>query len=150
MRILQIGYLNPFENYGGVEKYILNLSTSLHRSLDQKVDILVADDKISENRYEFGKVISLKVPFFNTKFFFLSKYFYARKVRIWIIEHKSEYDIFHFHGDNGIVGKKCASRSVFTLHGISKNTKSLFNRLISTLPYRIEKNNAKMARKIFS
>ena len=84
MRILQIGYLNPYENIGGVESYMYNLSTALHSTFGFKVDILVADSEDSVKETTTGKVIALKVAFFGTKYFFLSKYFYARKVRKFI------------------------------------------------------------------
>ena len=61
-----------------------------------------------------------------------------------------EYDIFHFHGDNGFIRCEYANRSVLTLHGIASSTSSFAKKFVTTLPSRIERNNAKLARKVFS
>ncbi len=157
MRILLVGYLNPFENVGGVERYIQNLATGLHDSLGlkvelniYKVDILVAGSKYSVNNTDIGKVITMKVPFFKTRFFFISKYFYALKARSYIKTQMSNYDVFHFHGDNGFIGKEFAERSILTIHGIALSTGSIVKRITSFLPSRIERNNAMKAQMVFS
>ena len=33
MKILQIGYLDPYKNFGGVEAYISNMVSGLHNAL---------------------------------------------------------------------------------------------------------------------
>lgn len=150
-RVLQIGYLNPLKNYGGVEKYILNLSKSLKTSNDVTVDILCADSIPSIAKSAFGNIISLKVPFFENKnMFFVSKYLYGRLVRNYINRHSGEYDVFHFHGDNGLIGNKWSKKSILTLHGVAKRKSTIKGKIVSFLPAYIEKNNAKRAKRIFS
>ena len=150
MKVLQIGYLNPYRNYGGVEKYIYTLASGLHKSLGYEVDVMVAGSLNEKDVTEFGKLLTLKVPFFGSKLFFLAKYFYARKVRKTVSQISGEYDVLHFHGDNGFIGKDFAPKTVLTLHGIAQSRNSVLKRMSSFLPSRIEWNNAKMAQTVFS
>lgn len=150
-KILQIGYLDPTKNYGGVEKYILNLSKSLKNDYDVQVDILCADKVSSISKSDFGNIICLKVPFFgNENMFFVSKYLYGRLARKYIDKNFSEYDAIHFHGDNGLIGDKWSKKTVLTLHGVARSTSTAKDRIVSFLPVFIEKNNVKKAKMIFS
>ena len=150
MRLLQIGFLDPYENIGGVERYIQNLSIGLHSTFGYRVDILVAGPENSEKETDAGRVITLKVPFFGTRYFFLAKYFYARRVRAFIRASMQEYDLFHFHGDNGFIGRYFAGKSILTLHGVARTTSSMTKRITSALPAKIEVNNVKLAKEIFA
>ena len=114
------------------------------------VDVLVAGSHSRVVNSEACRIITLKVPFFNSKFFFLAKYFYARKVKKFLKIRKGEYDVFHFHGDNGYIGEDFAAKSVLTLHGIALSKNSIFNRLTSFLPSQIERKNVMNAQIVFS
>ena len=150
-KVLQVGYLNPIKNYGGVEKYILNLTKSLNSTYGATIDILCADKTSGILKSNFGSIISLKVPIFgNERLFFVSKCIYGKMVRNYIDQHFNEYDAIHFHGDSGLIGNNWSKRSVLTLHGVAKNTSTVKKRIISFLPALIEKNNVKKARAIFS
>ncbi len=150
-KILQIGYLNPFKKFGGVEKYIQNLSKSMNELYHVEVDVLCADNISGILKSEYGNIIHFKVPFFGKgNLLFISKLYYGFLVSGYLSSHFKDYDIIHFHGDNGIIWTKFSDRSVLTLHGISKNISSLKERIISFIPAMIEKNNAKRARTIFS
>ena len=92
MKVLQIGYLDPYTNYGGVERYILNLSSSLHEEYGIEVDIICASKKAQESRTECGKLISLKVPFV----ILLAKVFYAISICNYLRKNADNYDIIHF------------------------------------------------------
>ncbi len=151
VKILQICYLNPFENYGGIEKYVLELSEALSFQYSVTVDILCAGNNFKVSKVSTGKVITLRVPHFGKKeFFFVSKYLYAIYVRKYLNQHYVEYSALHFHGDNGFIGEKFKEKTVLTLHGIARSSESVSKRISSYLPTRIEKNNVKMAGITFS
>ncbi len=151
VKVLQICYLNPFENYGGVEKYVLELSESLSIQYGVAVDFLCAGNNFTISKVSTGKVITLQVPLFGKKrLFFISKYLYAIYVRKYLNEHYGEYSALHFHGDNGFIGKKFREKTVLTLHGIARSSESISKMISSYLPTRIEKNNVKMASITFS
>lgn len=85
LKILQIGYLDPTANYGGVQKYIEAFVKLLSERDDFIIDILCAGNANGEKIFRNSKVIFLNVPFFSNKnLYFISKYFYGRKVRDYI------------------------------------------------------------------
>ena len=150
-KILQVGYLNPLKSYGGVEKYILNLSKSINNIYGATVDVLCANKKCEILNSDFGKIVSIKVPFFERRnLFFISKFIYARYVMHFLNEHFNEYDVIHFHGDAGLIGKVFSERTLLTLHGVSRSVKSIKKRITTYLPTLIEINNVKNAKMIFT
>lgn len=150
-RVMQVGYLNPFDNYGGVEKYILMHAKALYNLYNVSVDVLCSGDFQSVTQSPFGKVITLRVPLFNRKnLFFISKYLYARKVKKYLANHYRDYDAIHFHGDNGSITSKYNDKAILTLHGMARNITSMKKRIITYTTHKIELNNVKKARFIFS
>jgi len=150
MKVLQVGYLNPYSDYGGVERYILNLVTSLNRKYGIKSDIICVASENSRKSMNFGDVVFLKAPLRISGLFFLSKYFYSIHVRKYLQKNASKYDVLHFHGDNGLISKKLKVKSILTLHGVARNTSSIVRHFISSLSFHIEKNNVRNAGRIFS
>lgn len=150
-RVLQICYLNPYENYGGVERYVLDLSEALTSQYGVTVDILCAGKNSKISKTGTGNIKSVRVLFFGKKeLFFISKYIYGRRVRKYLNHHQGDYDAIHFHGDNGLIGRRFAEKTVLTLHGIARGTDSTRKRVSSYLPMQIEKNNVREAGIIFS
>lgn len=150
-KILQICYLNPQESYGGVERYVLDLSEALHSLYGATVDILCAGRNSKISKISTGTLISVRVPFFARKgLFFISKYLYGMYVRKYLNDHHDDYDVLHFHGDNGLISEKFEKKAVFTLHGIAKSSDSVTKMITSYLPMLIEKNNVRMANFTFS
>ena len=149
--VMQVGYLNPFQSHGGVEKYILIHAKALNTIYGLSVDVLCAGDFTGTSQSQFGKVITLGVPLFRKKsLFFISKYFYAKKVKKYLTHHSNDYNAIHFHGDNGTIINKYSSKSLLTLHGVGSNKTSLKKRIKTFITYRIELNNVKKARLVFS
>ena len=151
MNILHIGYLDPYSNYGGVERYIFNLISSLHRKYGIKSDVMCAASENSRKTMEYGDVIFLKIPFKNVPGQpLISKYLYSVQVRKYLQREAEKYDALHFHGDNGLISKSLGAKSILTLHGVAKDASSTKRRILSALPFHIEKNNVRNAAKIFS
>ncbi|MGC8622103.1 MAG: glycosyltransferase family 4 protein [Caldisphaera sp.] len=151
MKVLQVSYLNPLNDYGGVEKYVLDLSKMLSSGFGFSVDILCADISEREIDGPFGKIFLLKTPLFKRRgVFFIAKYLYGKRVKNFLINRFKDYDVIHFHGDNGLIDKKYSNISILTLHGVAIIGSSIVSKIISYLPYRIEKNNVKNAKFVFS
>lgn len=148
--MLQIGYHSPWEVFGGVELYVLWLAREL--STNQiDVDVLTADNSPRTVSRKEGRQIVLKVPFLKWKMLFsVSKLIYGLRVIQYIKRNYTQYDIFHFHGDNGIVSNLVADKSVLTLHGISRNRGSFLSFLLTYVTGLIESNNCRRARVVLS
>ncbi len=148
---MQVGYLNPLNSYGGVEKYILVHAKALYDIYNVSVDVLCSGDFQSVTQGPFGKIITLRIPLLKRKnLFFISKYIYARKVKKYLANHSRDYDVIHFHGDNGRITSKYDDKAILTLHGVARNLTSIKKRIITYTTHKIELNNVKKARIIFS
>ena len=151
MNILHVGYLDPYTNHGGVERYIFNLVSSFHKKYQLKSDIICAASEYGRKARDYGDVISLKVPFKNIPGSYpVSKYLYSIKIKKYLEKETKEYDVLHFHGDNGSISKGLGTKSVLTLHGIARDDSSIWKRIYSAPLSHIEKNNVRNAAKIFS
>ena len=61
-----------------------------------------------------------------------------------------KYDVFHFHGDNGLIDETYSKKSILTLHGFVRGKETLQRNLTTFIPSRIELNNVKKASIVFS
>ena len=134
-KILQTSFYNPFENRGGgVEQVIYNLAKNLSK-LGNDVDITCIGSKDNMVETKYGKLFEFGVPEFKIigKFsIFFMKALYNRKIRKFIKDNGSNYDVIHVHGDIGGFKELGKFNTVLTLHGFSIQThenRNIFDRL---------------------
>ena len=127
MRILEISFMEPYGDKGaGVESYISRLATFL-KSRGNIVDIAYATElKNSPSHPE-----KVYVPEFIWKAG-LAKFYYNLKLYFIVRQNKSDYDIIHINGDNGILIPYINGvKTLMTLHGSIAETVKLRSRKFS-------------------
>ena len=153
LKILQIGYLDPFNNFGGVEKYILDLTSTLSENFGCEVDILCSGNKSTIKKTPFGKLIIISVPNFNVPLYRnLRQIIYSFRAMRYIEKIKQDYDSIHYHGDNGFISSKVGN-AVLTLHGLSGPFISKVldpKQILGLFSFFIELFNVKRAVSVFS
>ncbi len=154
MRILQTSFYNPFLNDGGgVEQVIYDIAKNLH-NVGHEVDVTCVSNKDSAIKTKFGNLYTFKVPefkLFGKLGIFLRKAIYNNKLKNFVNENGSNYDIIHVHGDIGGFKELIRFNTILTLHGFSIQThedRSLLDRLfIKVTSGRTEINNIKYSKK---
>ena len=157
MKILQTSFYNPFENRGGgVEQVVYNLAKNLSK-LGNDVDITCVGIKDDIVKTKYGKLFEFGVPEFKilSKFnIFFMKALYNRKIRKFIKDNGSNYDVIHVHGDIGGFKELGKFNTVLTLHGFSiqvHENRNIFDRLfIRFTSGRTEIKNMLFAKKIIA
>ena len=130
MKVLEIGYTNPFlPGAGGVEDYIRKITEHLNNKGDS-VKILCASRSRKFNHSQ-NILIEIYVPNFIWKLG-LAKFYYNAKIYFYIKKYANDFDIVHINGDNGVFIPFIKNvKTIMTLHG---------SMILEAKSFRFEKN----------